>query len=53
VLHDAAIVFPPEGRPPFVLVVLTRSIADQRQARALIQDVARFAWEELVVANPN
>jgi beta-lactamase class A len=52
VLHDAAIVFPPEGRPPFVLVVLTRNIPDQRQARALIQDVARFAWEELVV-NPH
>lgn len=48
VLHDAAIVFPPEGRPPFVLVVLTRNIPEQAQARALIQDVARFAWEELV-----
>ncbi len=48
VLHDAATVFPPEGRPPFVLVVLTRNIPEQAQARALIQDVARFAWEELV-----
>lgn len=48
VLHDAAIVFPPAGRPPFVLVVLTRNIPEQAQARALIQDVARFAWEELV-----
>lgn len=48
VLHDAAIVFPPRGRSPFILVVLTANIDDQRQARALIQDVARFAWEELV-----
>jgi beta-lactamase class A len=48
VLHDAAIVFPPQGRAPFILVVLTRNIDDQAQARALIQDVARFAWEEVV-----
>lgn len=48
VLHDAAIVFPPQGRSPFILVVLTKDIADQRQARALIQDVARFSWERLV-----
>lgn len=48
VLHDAAIVFPPGGRAPFVLVVLTRNIPDQRQSRALIQDVARFAWEQVM-----
>lgn len=47
VLHDAAVVFPPGGRPPFVLVVLTRDIPDRAQARALIQDIARFSWEEL------
>ena len=48
VLHDAAIVFPPGGRPPFVLVVLTRGIPDRAQARAIIQDVARATWETLV-----
>jgi beta-lactamase class A len=48
VLHDAAIVFPPEGRAPFILVVLTRGVADEKLARALIQDVARYAWEALV-----
>jgi beta-lactamase class A len=48
VLHDAAIVFPPEGRPPFVLVVLTAGIPDERLARALIQDVARHAWEAVI-----
>lgn len=48
VLHDAAIVFPPQGRAPFILVVLTKNIDDQRQARALIQDIARFTWERLV-----
>ena len=41
VLHDAAIVFPPEGRPPFILVVLTRGVPDEKLARAIIQDVAR------------
>jgi beta-lactamase class A len=48
VLHDAAVVFTPQGRAPFILVVLTRNIDDQRQARALIQDIARFTWERLV-----
>ena len=45
-LHDAALVFP-ASRPPFVLVVLTGGIPDQKVARRLIQDVARMAWEEL------
>lgn len=40
-LHDAAIVYPP-GRAPYVLVVLTGGIADERVARALIADVARL-----------
>jgi beta-lactamase class A len=48
VLHDAAIVVPPAGRDPFVLVVLTSGIADRAQARALIQDVARYAWETVL-----
>ncbi len=48
VLHDAAIVYPPEGRAPFVLVVLTRGIPDEAVARALIQDVARYAWSAVV-----
>ena len=52
VLHDAAIIFPPGGRPPFILVVLTRGIPDQAVARALIQDVARSSWDALVGAEP-
>jgi beta-lactamase class A len=48
VLHDAAIIFPPAGRAPFVLVVLTRGIPDQAIARALIQDVARATWNAVV-----
>ena len=45
-LHDAALVLP-ATRPPFVLVVLTGGIPDQKVAQRLIQDVARMAWEEL------
>ncbi|MCC6318359.1 MAG: serine hydrolase [Gemmatimonadaceae bacterium] len=47
VLHDAALVFPDDGRPPFVLVVLTRNIPDPAIARALIRDIARLSWEAL------
>jgi beta-lactamase class A len=43
VLHDAAIVYPP-GRAPYVLVVLTRGIPDERVARALIADLSRLVW---------
>jgi beta-lactamase class A len=53
VLHDAAIVFPPAGRPPFILVVLTRDIPDRAVARALIQDVARATWDAIVGSDAN
>lgn len=43
-LHDAALVFPP-GRSPYVLVVLTRAIPDQKMASALIADISRLVWE--------
>lgn len=44
VLHDGAIIYPP-GRPPYVLVVLTRGITRIEDARALIRDLSRLAWE--------
>jgi beta-lactamase class A len=43
ILHDAAIVYPP-GRPPYVLVVLTRGVQDQAVARQLIADISRMVW---------
>ena len=43
VLHDAAIVYPP-GRKPYVLVVLTRDIPDEKVARRLISDVSGMVW---------
>lgn len=42
--HDAAIVHPP-GRAPFVLVILTRGIAERREAQRLIADLARLVWD--------
>lgn len=44
VLHDAAIVYP-EGRRPYVLVVLTKGIPEQETARLLIVDISRLVWE--------
>jgi beta-lactamase class A len=44
VLHDAAIVYPP-GRKPYVLVVLTRQIPDEKVARALIADLSRIVYD--------
>ena len=45
--HDAAIVYPP-GRAPFVLVVLTRGIADRATAQRLIADLASLTWSRVV-----
>jgi beta-lactamase class A len=44
VLHDAALVYP-QGGSPYVLVVLTRNIPDERVARVLIADVSRLVYE--------
>lgn len=42
--HDAAIVFPPDGKP-YILVVLTRGIADEKKAELLIAEISRAVWE--------
>ena len=47
VLHDAAVVYPP-GRKPYVLVVLTREIPDEKVARLLIADLSRMVWAHAV-----
>lgn len=44
--HDCAIVYPPH-RKPYVLVVLTRGIADHAQAQAAIAAISRFVYEAL------
>ena len=44
VLHDAAIVYP-QNRKPYILVVLTRGIPDEKVARQLIVDISRLVYE--------
>jgi beta-lactamase class A len=44
--HDAAIVYPP-GRKPYVLVVLTRGIEDEKRAHKLIADISRSVFEDV------
>ena len=46
VLHDAALVYP-AGRSPYVLVVLTKNIPDDRVARVLIADLSRLVYEHV------
>jgi beta-lactamase class A len=42
--HDAAIVYP-QGRKPYVLVVLTRGIQDGNKASRLIADISRLIYD--------
>jgi beta-lactamase class A len=42
--HDAAIVYPPGGSP-YVLVVLTAGIADEKVANQAIAEISRAVWE--------
>ncbi|HVT45814.1 MAG TPA: serine hydrolase [Thermoanaerobaculia bacterium] len=42
--HDAAIVYPP-ARSPYVLIVLTRGIADENAASRAIAEVSRAIWD--------
>lgn len=46
VQHDGAIVLPPDRRP-YVLVVLTRGIADGAVAERLGADISRIVWTSL------
>jgi beta-lactamase class A len=44
--HDAAIVFAP-GRKPYVIVVLTRGIAEQKRSARLIADISRVVYQAM------
>jgi beta-lactamase class A len=45
--HDAAIVFP-EGRKPYILVVMTRGIERREDAEKLIAELSRIVYENIV-----
>jgi beta-lactamase class A len=47
--HDAAIVYLPNRRP-YVLVVLTRGIEDEKRAHKLIADISRAVYDSLTSA---
>jgi beta-lactamase class A len=49
-LHDAAIIYP-AGRAPYVLVVLTRAIPDDKVATLLIADISRLVWAHAALAD--
>ncbi len=42
-LHDAAIVYP-KNRAPYILVVLTRNVAKEKDAQAMIADISRQVY---------
>ncbi len=42
VAHDAAIVY---GKHPYVLVVLTRNIPDEKVSKQLIADISKIVWK--------
>ncbi len=44
--HDGAIVYP-DGRAPYVLVVLTRGYRDSEAANRVARDLSRLVWEAL------
>ena len=41
--HEAGLIFP-EGRPPYVLAVMTRGFADEPSAQAAIAELSAAAW---------
>lgn len=45
--HDAAIVFP-ENQKPYILVVLTKGLSDQKEAEKLIAELSKNVYENLV-----
>jgi beta-lactamase class A len=45
VMHDAAVVYPTNAAP-YLLVVLTRGIPDEKIARRLIADLSRLVWDD-------
>jgi beta-lactamase class A len=46
-MHDAAIVYP-RGAGPYVLVILTRGIPDEKVAKSLMADISRMVYEHVM-----
>jgi beta-lactamase class A len=48
IAHDAAIVYLPGGRTPYVLVVLTRGLRDAKVSASLAADISRLVYEYVI-----
>jgi beta-lactamase class A len=46
IYHDAAVVYPP-ARGPYVIVVLTRGLADESRSHRLVADISRRVYRAL------
>jgi beta-lactamase class A len=51
IYHDAGIVFPPR-RKPYVIVVLTRGLADEKLSHQLVAAISRRVYETLAARTP-
>jgi beta-lactamase class A len=51
IYHDAAVVYPP-ARRPYVIVVLTRGIADEKLSHRLVADISRRVFQALAAPAP-
>ncbi len=45
ICHDAGIIYPADGRSPYVLVVMTRGIADEKKAEKLIAAISKRFYD--------
>lgn len=48
VAHDAAIIYLPSGRAPYVLVVLTRGLRDPKASASLAADISRLVYDHVI-----
>ncbi len=48
IYHDAAIVYPPQ-RKPYIIVILTRGLTDEKRAHQLVADISRQVYQVLQV----
>nr|MBA3239796.1 serine hydrolase [Acidobacteriota bacterium] len=46
--HDAGIVYVPGRKKPYVLVVLTRGLTEEKRAHRLIADISRAIYEGMI-----
>ncbi len=52
IYHDAAIVYPPQ-RKPYIIVILTRGLADEKRAHQLVAEISRQVYETIQASKPS